>query len=169
VTTDIRVCHSGTVEIIVQCGEERTVNLFVAHFSLAVLAQPLPWNPSVSSFLSFDESFNFTLDDGCHYDAHISGILKPVLYGRDAGNKVEPDFDISANLFCPQMPKQHIDERLSNTGPLTRERVEDLISRQATMTSEAPQRRCTYVPRIRFMGEGIVGIGVDATCTRPRL
>jgi hypothetical protein len=152
----------------VHYGEEKTVNRFVAHFSLAVFVQPLSSGPSISSFLSFDESFNFTLDDGCHYDAHISGTLNPVLYGRDAGDKLEPDLDISANLLCPQRPNQHIEERLSNTGPMTRERIEALISRQATMTSEAAGRRCTYVPTIRFMGDGIVGIGVDATCTRPR-
>lgn len=144
------------------------MNRFIAHFSLAVLAQPLPWNPTVSSFLSFDESFDFTLDDGCHYDAHISGTLTPVLFGRDAGKKVTPNLDISANLSCPQMSTLHVDEHVSNTEPLTREQVEALISRSATMTSETTERKCNYVPTIRFIGEGVVGIGVEATCTKPR-
>jgi len=163
-----RLCHSGTAQAFAQCGEERTVYRLVAHFSLAVLVQPLASSPTVSSFLMYDEAFDFTLDDGCHYSAHIAGTLTPVLSGRDAGIKVEPNFDISASLACPRLANQHIDDRLSNTGPMTRERVEALISQSATMTSETTERRCVYVPTVRFIGEGIVGVGVHAPCTQPR-
>ncbi len=144
------------------------MKLWFAHFSLALVAQSPDVGPSVSSFLSFNESFDFKLDDGCHYSAHIQGTLTPIYTGSGTGQKVEPDMTISADLACPSMSTLHTEERVSNTGPVTRDQVETMITRQATMISENGEQRCTYVPTIHFMGEGIVGVGVYATCTRPR-
>lgn len=141
---------------------------WLTHFSLAFVTSASDVGPSVSSFLHFDESFEFRLDDGCHYSAQVQGTLTPILTGPDAGHKVEPNLTISATLACPRTRAEHARERLSNTGPMTREQVEASISRQATLTSENDEQRCTYVPTIHFVGEGIVGVGVYATCTKPR-
>jgi hypothetical protein len=142
------------------------VNWFVAHLSLAVLAQPILWNPSVSSFQSYDDTFEFSLDDGCHYDAHIAGTLTPVFSYLENGREVEPNFDISAHLVCPHMAPLHVAERIEHTGPLTRERVETLISHHAAITWEYAERRCIHVPTIRFQGENLTCTGVNTSCTR---
>jgi hypothetical protein len=142
------------------------VSRFVAYFGFAALAQPIPSNFSVSSFQSYDGTFEFSLDDGCHYDAHIAGTLTPVFSHFDSGREVEPNFDITAHLVCPRMAPLHVNERLEHTGPLTRERVEALISHHATINRDDAERRCTHVPMIRLQGESLVCIGIDTLCTR---
>jgi hypothetical protein len=147
---------------------ERTVNQFVSLFSFAVLAQPLPWSPSISSFQSYDGIFEFSLDDGCHYDAHITGTLTPVFPYQENGRDVEPDFNISVQLDCPRMAPLRVKERIQHTGPLSRERVEALISNHATISREDADRKCSHVPAIRIQGDGLVCTGVTTLFVRDR-
>lgn len=145
---------------------ERTVNRFVALFGLAGLAQPFPWNPFVSSFQSYEGNFHFSTDDGCLYDAQITGTLKPVFPYHEDSRDVEPDFDIFVQLVCPRMAPLQVKGRLERTGPLSRERVEALISLHATITREDDERRCSHVPAILLQGESLFCTGVTTLCTR---
>lgn len=142
------------------------MNQFIPLFSFAVLAQPSSWSPTISSFQSYDRIFEFSLDDGCQYDAHISGTLTPVFPYIESGQDVEPNFDISAQLVCPRMAPLRVEERLEHTGPLSRERVEALISHHATITREDEQSKCSHVPAIRLQGDSLVCTGVTTSCTR---
>lgn len=145
------------------------MNRFVALVGFAVLGQPSEWNPSVSSFQRYDCNFEVSLDDGCHYDAHITGTLTPVFPYDENGRDVEPDFDISAFLVCPRTAPLQIKGRIEHTGPMSRERVEALISLHATITREDEQRRCSHVPAIHIQGESLVCTGVTTLCTRSGL
>ena len=144
------------------------MHLFAIPFGLAVLAQPIVSDISVSSFLAYDRTFEFALADGCQYDAHISGTLTPVYSHRGNGQDVEPNFDISANLVCPRATTLHIEKRLEHTGPMKREQVEALLSLHATITREDGERRCVHAPAIFIRGESIISTGVEISCTRSR-
>lgn len=138
--------------------------LFVGLGSLSI-----PPGFTISSFSSYDETFAFSLEDGCRYDAHIRGTLTPIFSRAGWSENVEPDFDISANLVCPAITNLHVEERLAHTGPLTRERVEALISQRATINQENSEHRCQLMPLIRFHGEGIVAEGIERRCTQTPL
>ena len=98
------------------------------------------------------------------YDARITGTLMPVRSRFDGDDAVEPDFDIFAHLVCSHMASIHVHERIVHTGPMTRERVEMLISQRATITRENIERRCLVIPTLRFRGENLIALGVEDQC-----
>lgn len=142
------------------------MNRFVVRSSLALFAPLITPDFSISSYLLYDTRLEFS-SAGCHYDAHITGTLTPVYSRVDQGQDVEPNFDISANLSCPRMAPVHIEKHLEHTGPVTRERVETLLSHQATITREDTEKRCLHIPTFRFHGESLVGVSIEMVCTRP--
>jgi hypothetical protein len=120
--------------------------------------------PSVSSVQSFDELFTYPTEDGCSYSASIRGTIKPVVAGMGAGEKVEPDLAATAILSCPSSPTLKVHERIAGTGPITRGQLETLIERRASILRDDSGRRCSYVPDIKLLGEGLVGTGVTYLC-----
>ena len=130
---------------------------------------PLPPDaPSVSSVGAYDELFTFSLDNGCWYTASIRGTVKPVVTGRDAGQKVEPDLAVTAALSCQGATTVKVSERVSGTGPVTRAQVENLLERRASILTDEAGKHCSYVPEIDLVGEGLVGAGVAYLCPQPK-
>ena len=136
----------------------------VASVGLTVFTATMPTIPSISSFLRYETSFESPVADDCFYDARITGTLMPVRSRFDGDDAVEPDFDIFAHLVCSHMASVHVHERIVHTGPMTRERVEMLISQRATITRENIERRCLVIPTLRFRGENLIAMGVEAHC-----
>lgn len=124
--------------------------------------------PHVSSVLSFDESFSYSLDDGCTYGATIRGTVRPVLTGPSAGQKVEPDLSIAAALACPGADSLKIKERIAGTGPISWAEVESLIERRSTILRDVDRKRCAYVPDVDLSGDNLVALGVTYLCQIPR-
>jgi len=122
-----------------------------------------PEKARVSSVMSYDEQFTFTVEDGCHYTASIRGTLRPVALGPEAYRKVEPDLAVTAVLECPSADAQKVAEKVAGTGPITRSDLENLLERRASILGETG-RRCSYVPDIAFVGEGLAGKGVSHLC-----
>ncbi len=134
--------------------------------SLTLFVQPAFADFTISSFSYYDVAFNDQLDGDCHYDARITGTLTPVYSRADWSRDVEAHFDISAHLYCPHMTPSHRKEHIAQTGPITREHVEALLSRHATMTRIDVTHRCLYVPTVQFRGESLVRTSLETRCTR---
>ncbi|MDC3979827.1 hypothetical protein [Polyangium jinanense] len=129
---------------------------------------PPPGGPSVSSDWSYDELFTFALDNGCWYSASIRGTVRPIVAGRDAGQKVEPNLAVTAVLSCQGAPTVKVAERVDSTGPITRAQVENLLERRASILTDEAGKKCSYVPEIDLVGEGLVGAGVTYLCPLSR-
>ncbi len=127
-----------------------------------------PDGPKVSSVWAFDELFTFPLDNGCSYSASIRGTIRPIVTGRDAGHKVEPDLAVTAILSCQGATTVKVAERVSGTGPVTQAQVENLLERRASILTEESGKKCSYVPEIDLVGEGLVGAGVTYLCPQPK-
>ncbi len=122
-----------------------------------------PERKEVSSVMSYDEHFTFAVEDGCNYTASIRGTLRPVALGPEAYRKVEPDLALTAVLECPSADPQKVAEKVAGTGPITRTDLESLLERRASILSETG-KRCSYVPDIAFVGEGLAGKSVAHLC-----
>ena len=118
----------------------------------------------VSSVMSYDEQFTFPIEDGCNYTASIRGTIRPVAVGPEAWRKLEPDLAVTAVLKCPSAETLKVAEKVSGTGPMTRAEVESLLVRRASIMREGAGRRCSYVPDVSFVGEGLAGTGVTYLC-----
>jgi hypothetical protein len=123
-----------------------------------------PEKGRASSLMAFNEVYTFDAKDGCDYTARLKGTLRPVVSGPDAGQRVEPELDISATLQCPRSDPQSVSTRIAGTGPITRGDLEDLLEGRATIVSKASGRRCTYVPDISLVGDSLVGKGLTQLC-----
>lgn len=139
---------------------------FPLGLSLALFVQPAVADFTISSFSYYDVAFENHVDGDCHYDARITGSLTPVYSRADWSREVEAHFDISAHLSCPHMAPLHTEQRIGQTGPITREYVEALLSRHATMTRIDVMHRCLYVPTVQFRGESLVRTSLETRCTR---
>lgn len=137
---------------------------FVVPFGLAALAAANVENAYISSFSRYAASFESVTAGDCRYDAQIIGTLNPVHSRFGQTEEFEPDFDIVAHLVCPRTAAVDVHERLVHTGPMTRERLELLISQRATMTRENNEHRCLVIPALRFQGESLVPLGVESLC-----
>jgi hypothetical protein len=130
-----------------------------------------PRNPAaqrVSSGMAYDEQFTFPIEDGCNYTASIRGTIRPIAVGPEAWRKLEPDLAVTAVLKCPSAETLKVSEKVSGTGPMTRAEVESLLVRHASILREASGRRCSYVPDVSFVGEGLAGTGVTYLCARDK-
>ena len=154
------VALADTVSLLAQRGE--------LDAGIEAPAPPPSDNPSVSSVWAYDELFTFPLDNGCWYSASIRGTVKPIVVGRDAGQKVEPDLAVTAVLSCQGAPTVKVSERVAGTGPITRAQVENLLERRASILTDEAGKKCSYVPEIDLVGEGLVGAGVTYLCPLPR-
>ncbi|MDI1447915.1 hypothetical protein [Polyangium sp. 6x1] len=127
-----------------------------------------PDGPTVSSVGAYDELFTFALENGCSYSASIRGTVRPIVVGRDAGQKVEPDLAVTAVLSCQGAAAVKVSDRVAGTGPITRAQVESLLERCASIVTDEAGRKCSYVPEIDLVGEGLVGAGVAYLCPQSR-
>ncbi|MDI1431824.1 hypothetical protein [Polyangium sorediatum] len=126
-----------------------------------------PNGPSVSSVWAYDELFTFPLENGCWYSASIRGTVRPIVAGRDAGQKVEPDLAVTALLSCQGAATVKVSEHVTGTGPITQAQVEHLLEWRASILTDEAGRKCSYVPEIDLVGDGLVGAGVSYLCPRP--
>jgi hypothetical protein len=113
--------------------------------------------------MAYDEQFTFAVEDGCNYTASIRGTVRPVALGPEAYRKVEPDLAVTAVLACPSAEPVKVAQKVAGTGPVTRTDLESLLERHASLLSETG-RRCSYVPDVAFVGEGLAGKGVTHLC-----
>jgi hypothetical protein len=121
---------------------------------------------TISSFLFYDVVIDKHLDDGCHYDAHITGTLTPVYSRADWDQPMEAFFDISASLFCPHLAPVRTKEHIAHAGPMTRERAEAVLAQYATLTRVESERTCRYIPTFQFRGDNLICVGIEARCIR---
>ncbi|MDI1476851.1 hypothetical protein [Polyangium sp. y55x31] len=94
--------------------------------------------------------------------------MRPIVAGRDAGQKVEPDLAVTAVLTCQGATTVKVSERVAGTGPITRAQVENLLERRASILTDEAGKKCSYVPEIDLVGEGLVGAGVTYLCPLQR-
>lgn len=137
-----------------------------ASLLLFLIFSPAAAADTISSFLFYDVAIDMHLDDGCHYDAHITGTLTPVYSRAGWDQPMEAFFDISASLFCPHTAPVRAQEHVAHAGPMTRERAEAVLAQYATLTRVEPERTCRYVPTFQFRGDNLICVGIEMQCTR---